>query len=173
VFNPLFPHEWKILILPAASDSWRKLYTAIAFDRKNGVCKLIVWRGLAEHRLITFVYNFKEATWKTITTCNGISKIFSIGACAQLVNERFLCWLCTDLISSVQTVLVFDVEEESWSEPIPVGNGSFICTAQHEKQLCLINRTYREEEIIFGLWKFDMEQRVWGPVEFIPPLTTT
>jgi hypothetical protein len=68
---------------------------------------------------------------------------------------------------------VFDVEEEFWSEPIPVGNGSFICTAQHEKQLCLINRTYSEEEITFGLWKFDMEQRVWGPVEFIPPLTTT
>lgn len=61
---------------------------------------------------MAFVYNFKEGTWKTITECsNGSSKHFFLPQSAQLVNERFLCWLCnrgltcTDLISSVNTVL--------------------------------------------------------------------
>jgi hypothetical protein len=66
---------------------------------------------------------------------------------------------------------VFDVEEESCRDPIPVGNGSFICTTQHENKLCVIRKTYKDEELLFGLWKFDMEQRVWGRVEFIPPPT--
>jgi len=103
-----------------------------------------------------------------VTGCKEISKKSSIGCCAQLMNECFLCWRCTDFISSVSMMLVFDVEEESWRDSTPMGNGSFICTAQHEKKLCVIIKTYKDEEMIFGLWKLDMEQRVWRPVEFIP-----
>ena len=177
VFNPLFSHEWKILTRPApfcTQGDEVYTYTAVAFDRKNGVCKLIIWCIVSEdyvdNGVMTFVYNFKEGTWKTITTSiNGSDDYSLVGQGAQLVNERFLCWLSTDIISYVDTVLVFDVEEELWKEPIAVGNDYFICIAQHEKQLCVLSQTYEEQKMKVGVCKFDMERKVWGLVEFIAP----
>ena len=173
VFNPLFPHEYRILSLPAAFNYQHVLYSAIAFDRKNSVCKLICWAKFSDDIIITGFHNSKEGTWKRIPECgNGSGKHFIIRQSAQLVNERFLCWLCTDTISSVNTVLVFDVEEEMWKEPIPLGNGSFICVIQHEKRLCLIKRRCQKKETIFELWKFDLKQRVLEQLEYIRPPTT-
>lgn len=54
--------------------------------------------------------------------------------------------------------LVFDVEEDSWRDPIPLGNDFFVCSVQYEKRLCVIRKTYKEQEMInFGLWKYIME----------------
>jgi len=64
----------------------------------------------------------------------------------------------------------FDVEEESWVETIPVDTKLFkaVCIAEHEEQLCAIGKTRENGVIILKLWKFDMENRRWGPSERLP-----
>lgn len=183
VFNPLFSQERRILSLPAMTNSVSRIYTGIALDRKNGVCKLILWHRSEAFNftVTTFVYNFKESMWKKIPEWNGIPNYrgsLYFQHRPQLVNERFLCWLVhsTDSISLVNMVLVFDVEEEMWREPIPfppipLGYRLFICIVEHKKRLCMISETSQKEKdnTILVTWEFHMEERVWRLAESIPP----
>jgi len=175
VFNPLFPHEHRTLTTPAMADCSWGFHIGIAYDRKNRVCKLVLWlttnkRTAFDGRLTSFVYNFEVGTWKKIPELNIVHPLYFSGPVPQfLLQERFLCWFTSS------TLLVFDVEEDSWTESILFPSTlldieRFVCVAEHKKQLCVIGKTFgADNRMIWGLWKFDRKESVWKVAEFIRP----
>lgn len=185
VVNPLFPCDRCILSVPSyEKPSWLR---GIAFDRKNGIFKLVLHSSST-----TFVYNFKNKMWKIIekgpvwegleqyvVRFNGVPTIVNdleqysveFNGFPTNVSKRFLCWQVmrprTIPYIEVDAVVVFDVEEESWVETIPMDKKLFkaVCIAEHEEQLCAIGKTRENGVIVLKLWKFDMENRRWSPSE--------
>ena len=153
----------------------RFFFTGIAYDRKNHVCKLVLWLATRrdkafDGRLTSFVYNFRVGTWKKIPELNITRPIYYCTTVTPfLLQERFLCWFMSS------TVLVFDVEEDSWIESISFPSTlldieRFMCIAEHKKQLCVITKIYGEDgSMNWELWKFDRKESVWKVAEVIWP----
>lgn len=189
VYNPLFPSDGnsRILMAPVTDHRRKKVreIAGIGFDRKNGVSKLVLCEESFDpvnchHERTTFIYNFKELTWKHLVPQSlqinekgeGPRLVGpAMNANAQIVNERLLCWLMHDVpfLCIPYMVLFFDLEEEEWLDPILLHHESFvpICIAELENDVCLVGRTYGWMEL--RLLKFDMQHKVLRSEEYISP----
>jgi hypothetical protein len=153
----------------------RFFFTGIAYDRKTNVCKLVLWLATRrdkafDGRLTSFVYNFRVGTWKKIPELNITRPIYYFTTVTPfLLQERFLCWFTDSTV-----VLVFDVEEDSWTESISfpstlLDEEQFVCIAEHKRQLCVIRKSFGEDgNMIWELWKLDGKESVWKVAELIP-----
>lgn len=100
MFNPLSHNDRWILTAPDndCSGGSPSEIAGIAFDRKNGIPKLVLCQKSIpfdyHSERTTYVYNFKGLTWKKIPESKEISSKLKIGPpldCnAQIVNGR-LC----------------------------------------------------------------------------------
>lgn len=67
-------------------------------------------------------------------------------------------------------VLLFDLEEETWLEPIPVGHelSAPVCIAEHENEVCLVGGGSINGMMELRVWKMDKLLKIFRAEEFIP-----
>ena len=79
VFNPLFPHDRKILTVTDMVDNRGTFYTGTTYDRKSKVCKLVLCFKTKQIEafdcgMTSFVYYFQEGAWKKLREWNRMPR---------------------------------------------------------------------------------------------------